>query len=185
MRKLGYFLAGVALCVAFHYVAEESAGSKSPSIPWDQQIAAITKVPEKVKIPGSANTLRSSPGKTLDDSTASSMHSASNSAANSALNSSGAIPLVPPPASLEQVPQEILTQIEPLIRLNKAVKENPQLEPQALKYYEQCATSENLINSLRARCLNHLLQLSKKRGETVDLSRYSARLLRLSQFIDL
>lgn len=88
-------------------------------------------------------------------------------------------------SSSEQMPAALLTKIEPLIRVNHLAKESPTYEPQALKFYETCANRADLMNAVRARCLNHLRSLAQKRGEPVDLSQYSARLIHLSEFINL
>lgn len=83
---------------------------------------------------------------------------------------------------VHQTPPQLIAQIQPLLDINRAARTNPALIPEALRFYKNCASDSVLMTAVRARCLSHLRKLSESQGKTVDLSKFSERVRKLSDF---
>jgi len=84
---------------------------------------------------------------------------------------------------VHQTPSIFVQKIQPLIKINRIVRENPELKGAAFTFYKTCAVREDFMTAVRARCLNHLRKLATESGQSLDLSPFPEAVRKLSEFI--
>jgi hypothetical protein len=64
--------------------------------------------------------------------------------------------------------------------INQQLKSNKLLSAAAVKFYDGCATQEDVLTPIRALCLSHYLKLEMNKGITIDINRYPRQVLNLA-----
>jgi hypothetical protein len=84
---------------------------------------------------------------------------------------------------VHQTPIVFVRNIEPLVKINRLVRDNPDLKETAFSFYKKCAAQDELMTAVRARCLSHLRKMALDAGQDLDLSVFPDSIRKLSEFI--
>ena len=79
---------------------------------------------------------------------------------------------------------EALTQgVDTFAAIFDSVKANPNLIPDAISFYDKCATRSDVHEAIRANCLRYLVDASARIGRNTNLSPYPREIVRIARWI--
>lgn len=85
------------------------------------------------------------------------------------------------PDEIHYSPRMIMEAGARLGRIKRQLKLNANFVPSAMKFYTECASQNDGATPVRGLCLANLIHLKTKAGETVDKTKYPARVFELAE----
>ena len=81
------------------------------------------------------------------------------------------------------IPLVVREKSRPLGQIADIIHDNPELIPDAIAFYELCARTDEMLNSIRGRCLSNYKKFSKQLKLPMNLTGYPPDVVKLSNFI--
>lgn len=84
------------------------------------------------------------------------------------------------PQEVHHFPEPIQKAGQKLGVIKDILIKRPDLEDAGIEFYENCASDDGAMTSVRALCLSNLAQYKAQKGEVVDFSKYPERVIELA-----